>query len=89
MKAVPTLDVKGFPQGAQACFVEGLAQGRMRVDGAADIFQPRPHLEREAEGGGEFRHPGADGGEAQQPSSAPKVRARPLAWNGNRAVWTS
>ena len=57
VKAVLDLDVKGFAQGPQACFVEGLAQGRMGVDGAADIFQPRAHFEREAEGGGEFRHP--------------------------------
>ena len=43
--------MKRFAQGAQARFVEGLAQGRVSMDGAADILQPRPHLQREAEGG--------------------------------------
>ena len=33
------LDVQRLAQRAQAGFVEGLAQRRMGVDGAADIFQ--------------------------------------------------
>jgi len=45
--------------------VEGVAQGRMGVDGAADIFQPRAHFEREAEGTSQFRDAGADGGDTQ------------------------
>lgn len=36
------------------------------MDRARDILQPRPKLERERKGGGEFRHPGADGLNAQE-----------------------
>src|SRR5882757_11286791 len=64
--AAALLDMKGFAQRPQACFMEGLAQGWMSVDGAADIFQSRPHLEREAEGGSEFRHTRADRGDAEK-----------------------
>ena len=69
-------DVQRLAQRAQAGFVEGLAQRRMGVDGAADIFQPRAHLEREAEGGGEFRHAGADGGDAEDAGDCRRARSR-------------
>src|SRR5580692_10624842 len=37
-------DVQGLAQRPQAGFVEGLAERRVGVDGAADVFQPRAHL---------------------------------------------
>ena len=44
MPARQSLDVKRLAQRAQARFVEGLAEGRMGVDRAADILEPRAHL---------------------------------------------
>src|SRR5271170_7881489 len=53
-------DMQSLAQRTQAGFVEGLAQGRMGVDRAGDVFQPRAHLKGEAEGGGKLRYAGAD-----------------------------
>jgi putative flavoprotein involved in K+ transport len=43
-------DVQRLAQRPEARLVEGLAEGRMSVDGAADVLQPRAHLERQPEG---------------------------------------
>ena len=54
-----------FAQSPQTGLVEGLTQGRMGVDCAADILKPRPHLEREREARSELRHARADGSDTQ------------------------
>src|ERR1700745_2105129 len=64
-KVTNALDVECLAQGPQACFVEGLAQGRVGVDLGADVFEPRSHLECQAECAGEFGHTRADRGNAE------------------------
>src|SRR5688572_21231411 len=55
------LDVQGVAERAQGSFLDGFAEGRVGVDGAADVFQAGAHLDRLGEGGGEFGHALADG----------------------------
>src|SRR5687768_2636300 len=57
---VAVSDVEGMAKGFQCGFLQAFAAGRMSMDGAGDVFQPRPHFERQREGAGEFGDTRAD-----------------------------
>src|SRR5579871_2218334 len=44
------LDVNGVSKRLQRSLVKGFALGRVRENGSAHVFEPRAHLDREAEG---------------------------------------
>jgi hypothetical protein len=48
------------PQRRERGFVEGLAQGRVRVDGEGYVLETRAHFQRQRKGRRELRDPGAD-----------------------------
>ena len=55
-----------MPQLLQRGFLEAFALGRVRMDGCGDVFEPRAHLDRQAEDRRQFGDAGADCLDAEQ-----------------------
>ena len=60
MYAVHHSDMDRMAQGLEGCLLKAFAQGWVGMNRCSDILEPRAHLERQAEGGRQFRYVRAD-----------------------------